>query len=171
MEQEKILFEGQAKYTKQILTEVVHALFLKTFVLVFILSVIVILVGILNYINGDSSTVLFICIGVGLAVPISIFATRNKQTKILYAQCIEKGEGKEIYNTIKFLDDKIVMTNLQTSNVETYPYTVIQRIIKSKNLIMFISKAKLIIFVEKSTIGANIENELIAFVKSKIQKP
>lgn len=170
MEQEEVLFEGQAGYTKPVLKEVVRAMFFKTFVLVFTLSVVVILVGIMNFTSGDSSTVIFICIGVGIAMPISIIATYNKQTKLLYAQCIEKGSGKELTNTVKFFDDKIVMTNLQTGNIETYPYSVIQRVEKSKNLIMFLSKAKLIIFVEKSTLAAGIESELIALVKSKIQK-
>lgn len=167
------LFESQITYTKDYVKEYLRACFKKSNLwAVFFLLLAPIIVGITLIIENkndyNSYTPIIGAVVLGLLLLLVILIRYYKGSSIIYARVCEGNNGQDRTNIVQFSDDNILLTNSMTENKTNYSYSLIKQIIISKNLIILITEAKLIIAVEKTKFTIGTPNELISFIKSKI---
>ena len=100
---------------------------------------------------------------------MSVTITYSRGLNLSYNRACEQNNGQETTNTVQFFDSGIIVTNNFTGNKINYNYSVVKRVISNKKLIMLLTKAKIVIAVEKAEFTVGNSEELIAFVDSKLK--
>jgi len=167
---ENILFESQITYTKDYIKEYLRAWFAKSKLWIpLFLPIIMIAFGIILIVEESNNIVLSFGFIFQITFVLGTLIRYYRGSSIIYAQICEGNMGQEPIYIIQFFDDNILITNSFTGNKNNYLYSVIKGVIHSKNLIVLTTEAKQIIAVEKAKFTVGNPDDLITFIKSKIE--
>ena len=172
MENERILFEGQATYSKENIKEYVLTCLIKKRIWRLLFSpLLLISIGlVLVLVQGGSLSIYgAVLAGCGIFIFLIYYLQYKNSIKVLYARACEENNGQEPTNVVKIFDDKILLINISTGNKFTYNISTIRKVYESKKLIFLTSLSRLTIIIEKAKITFGNKDDLIKFVKSKIK--
>jgi len=172
MENEEVLFEGQATYSKENISDYVLTCLIKKRIWQLLFPPLAFLaIGLVLMLIQGGDLVIYgvVLIACGAFIVSLYFFQYQNSVKVLYTRACEENNGKEPTNIVKIFNTEIILLNTLTANKFTYSISTIKKLYESKNLIFLVSQSKLSIIIEKSKIVLGNKDELIKFVKSKVQ--
>ncbi|MCL2822330.1 MAG: hypothetical protein FWD86_03960 [Firmicutes bacterium] len=167
---ENILFEGQMTYTKDFVKSTSKAVYLKILFLYISFPFIFVIVGVGDFLSdGNTNTLVLGALIVVVSLLLAPFGCK-KLAKLSYSRICEQNNGHELTQVVQFFCGKILVKNDATQSNSSYSYLLIQKISGSKNYVTLTTKAGLTITVDKSRFSVGSPNELIEFIKQKIEE-
>jgi hypothetical protein len=167
-----VLFESQVTYTHNVTRQSLWAFYLKSKQwLLLLFPILMIGLGVVLFVVEGESLLLWLGIIFAPVMPISIAVRINMAAKASHRQSHEQNQGYPLTNIVRFFHECILIENPMTGNKNMYYYHSIRKIIESKNLVILLTGARVMIIVEKEKFTMGTPAELIMFVKPKINLP